>query len=159
MSCNHRGCGDSEKTAPHRGSQAVRLGLLALLGVGAGFCNGLLGAAGGILLVLLLPRVTLPDFASVRVGETLSGRPFAEGLSRRDLLATSAAVMMPVSGMSGVLYWSGGIRPDLATLALLVLPSVVGGVVGARLLGRLPERLLRQLFALLTVIAGVRMML
>ena len=73
-------------------------------------------------------------------------------------LLVLAAVMMPVSGMSGVLYWSGGIRPDLATLALLVLPSVVGGVVGARLLGRLPERLLRELFALLTVIAGVRMM-
>ena len=152
----NRGCENSKKTARAR-SQGVRFGILALLGVGAGFCNGLLGAAGGILLVLLLPRVTLPDFASVRVGETLSNRPFAEGLSRRDLLATSMAVMMPVSGVSGVLYWSGGIRPDLATVALLVLPSVLGGLVGARLLGRLPERLLRQLFALLTVISGARM--
>ena len=152
----NRRCG--EKTAARRGSQAVRLVALALLGMGAGFCNGLLGAAGGILLVLLLPHVSLPDFAAVRVGETLSTCPFAEGLSRRDLLATSMAVMMPVSAVSGVLYWSGGIRPDPVTLSLLVLPSVLGGIVGARLLGRLPESLLRQLFALLTVIAGVRMM-
>ena len=154
MACNR---GVSEKTAVCGWSQAMRLGALALLGVGAGFCNGLLGAAGGILLVLLLPRVSLPDLAVVQVGETLSNRPFEEGLSRRDLLATSMAVMLPVSGVSGVLYWSGGIRPDLATVALLVLPSVVGGVVGARLLGRLPERLLKQVFALLMVISGARM--
>ena len=152
-----RSFGLPEKNMTHGWSQAVRVCALALLGLGAGFCNGLLGAAGGILLVLLLPRVTLPDLAVVQVGETLSNRPFEEGLSRRDLLATSMAVMLPVSGVSGVLYWSGGIRPDLATVALLVLPSVVGGVVGARLLGRLPERLLKQVFALLMVISGARM--
>ena len=135
------------------------LRLLCLVGAGflAGFCNGLLGAAGGVLLVLILPHLTLPTCAAVRIGETLSTRPFDEGLSRRDLLAVSMAVMLPISGVSGVLYWSGGIRPDLATVALLVLPSVLGGLVGARLLGRLPESLLRRLFALLMVISGARM--
>ena len=149
--------GLSEKNTACGWSQAVRLCALGLLGVGAGFCNGLLGAAGGVLLVLILPHLTLPACAAVRIGETLSTRPFDEGLSRRDLLAVSMAVMLPISGVSGVLYWSGGIRPDLATVALLVLPSVLGGLVGARLLGRLPESLLRRLFALLMVISGARM--
>ncbi len=130
--------------------------LLVLTGVAAGFCNGLLGAAGGVLLVLLLPRLTLP--ASLAPDRT--PRPFSDGvLSRRDLLATSLAVMLPVSAVSGVIYWVGGIRPDGGTLSLLVLPSVVGGIIGARLLGKLREDLLRRLFALLLVISGVRMLL
>lgn len=151
------GHGISEKSADDRRSQAIRSCALALLGVGAGFCNGLLGAAGGVLLVLLLPRLTLPDYAAVRVGDTLTARPFKGHLSRRDLLAISMAVMMPVSGASGIIYWFSGIRPDLETVALLVIPSVVGGLIGARLLGRLPEQLLRRLFALLMVISGARM--
>ena len=80
-------------------------------------------------------------------------------MSRRDLLALSMAVMMPVSVMSGVIYWVNGIRPDLLTVALLILPSVLGGLLGARLLGRLPERHLRLLFSLLLVISGARMIL
>ncbi len=133
-------------------------GMLALLGMAAGFCNGLLGAAGGVLLVLLLPRLTLPSPLAVEAEGIRSRRPFGEGLSRRDLLATSMTVMLPVSAVSGVIYWLGGIRPAGETAILLVLPSVVGGLLGARLLGKLPEDVLRRLFALLLVISGVRML-
>ncbi len=134
--------------------------LLVLVGVAAGFCNGLLGAAGGVLLVLLLPRLTLPAPLHVSANGIRAPRPFDEGkLSRRDLLATSMTVMLPVSAVSGLIYWLGGIRPDGNTVVLLLLPSVVGGLIGARLLGKLPEDLLRRLFALLLVISGVRMML
>ncbi len=139
-------------------SQTARLCALVLLGVGAGFCNGLLGAAGGVLIVLLLPCLTLPDAVAVKAENACMLRPFEEHLSRRDLLAISMAVMMPISGVSGVIYWLGGIRPDLPTFALLVVPSVLGGLIGARLLGRLPEALLRRLFSLLLVISGARML-
>ncbi len=131
---------------------------LVLLGVGAGFCNGLLGAAGGVLLVLFLPRLTLPKRMAIQVNGERSARPFDALLSRRDLLAISMAVMMPVSGVSAVIYWLSGIRPDISTVSLLVIPSVVGGLIGARLLGRLPENLLRRLFAFLLVISGARML-
>lgn len=139
--------------------EVARTGGVVLLGVGAGFCNGLLGAAGGVLLVLLLPRLTLPDSLAVEVEGRRWIRPFEGPMSRRDLLALSMAVMLPVSVMSGVTYWVGGIRPDLLTVALLILPSVLGGLLGARLLGRLPERHLRLLFSLLLVISGARMIL
>ena len=132
---------------------------LAALGAGAGFCNGLLGAAGGVLLVLLLPLLTLPSRMAVEVAGARYIRPFEAGaLSRRDLLAISMAVMMPVSVTSGLIYWFSGIRPDPPTVALLVIPSVLGGVLGARLLGRLPEQVLRRLFSLLLVISGARML-
>ncbi len=119
---------------------------LGALGVAAGFCNGLLGAAGGVLLVLLLPYLLGSVF------------PTEDVLSRRDLLATSLTVMLPVSAVSAAIYWLGGIRPSGETAVLLLLPSVLGGLIGARLLGKLPEQVLRRLFALLLVISGVRML-
>ncbi len=142
---------------------ALQWGGILLLGFAAGFCNGLLGAAGGVLLVLLLPRVMLPAPLAVSIdgGQFDEGslRPFDERLSRRDLLASSMAVMLPISAISGLIYWFGGVRPAGETIALLVLPSVAGGLVGARLLGKLPEDVLRRMFALLLVISGVRMLL
>ncbi len=139
-------------------AEAGRWVALALLGLGAGFCNGLLGAAGGVLLVLLLPRITLPTPLAVCVSRRRMVQPFDGTLSRRDLLATSMTVMLPVSAVSGVIYWLGGIRPSGEMMAVLVVPAILGGLVGARLLGRLPEALLRRLFALLLVISGARML-
>ena len=139
--------------------EVARLCAVVLLGGGAGFCNGLLGAAGGVLLVLILPRLILPSCLSVEVAGVRRVRPFDGSLSRRDLLAISMAVMLPVSVMSGVTYWVSGIRPDPATVALLAIPSAAGGLLGARLLGRMPERHLRLLFSLLLVVSGARMIL
>ncbi len=133
-------------------------GSILLLGLAAGFCNGLLGAAGGVLIVLLLPHLTLPSSLAVAAAGRISCRPFGDSLSRRDLLAASMAVMLPISAVSGMIYWLGGIRPAGETAALLLLPSVLGGLLGARLLGKLPEDVLRRLFALLLVISGVRML-
>ena len=126
--------------------------LLALTGMGAGLLNGLLGAAGGILLVAVLPRLTPPAKLyppSVRLGL------YHE---RRDILATALTVMLPVSAVSGIFYWLNGIRPSSALLLLLILPAAAGGLLGARLLGKLPDRVLRKLFAALVVVSGIRML-
>lgn len=126
--------------------------LLALTGIGAGLLNGLLGAAGGILLVAVLPRLTPPAKLyppSVRLGL------YHE---RRDILATALTVMLPISAVSGIFYWLNGIRPSSALLLLLILPAAAGGLLGARLLGKLPDRVLRKLFAALVVVSGIRML-
>ena len=120
--------------------------LLGLTGVSAGLLNGLLGAAGGILLVALLPRLTPPAV------------PLGTHHERRDILATAMTVMLPVSAVSGVFYWFGGIRPDPTLLLLLVIPAAAGGLMGAKLLGKLPDRVLKKIFAALVVVAGVRML-
>lgn len=125
----------------------------ALLGLGAGLLNGLLGAAGGILLVVLSPRVTPPA--------TLypPARPLGDFHERRDILATALAVMLPVSAVSGMFYWLGGIRPSPTLLLSLVLPAAAGGLLGAKLLARIPNDLLKKIFAAVVVIAGIRMLL
>ncbi len=135
------------ETAARRGMRyaAVRAALYALAGLGAGLLNGLLGAAGGILLVTVLP--VLP-------------RLFAEDAApqdRRDVLATSMAVMLPVSVVSLILYFLRGLQPPTELLSAIWLPSLIGGLIGAWLLDRLPVRTVKILFALLVLVSGVRM--
>ncbi len=129
----------------------------AAAGLGAGLLNGLLGAAGGILLVVALPYLVPPP--RLCPAELPPGTPLGTRYARRDLLATALAVMLPVSAASLCFYWLGGIRPPLDTAALILVPSIGGGLLGAHLLGRLPEAVLRKMFALLLVVSGVRMLL
>lgn len=126
--------------------------LLALTGVGAGLLNGLLGAAGGILLVAVLPHLTPP------AGLYPPAVSLGQYHERRDILAAAMTVMLPVSAISCVFYWLNGVRPDPGLLLLLVLPAAAGGFIGAKLLGRLPDAALKKLFAALVVVAGVRML-
>ncbi len=142
----------SRSQAPS-GRQAWLFCLLA--GLGAGLLNGLLGAAGGILLVAVLPRLVPPPSLCP---DRAPGLFLGADHGRRDILATALAVMLPVSAVSSVFYWMGGIRPDWGILTAIALPCVVGGIVGARLLGRLPEDALRRIFAALVVVSGLRML-
>jgi uncharacterized membrane protein YfcA len=81
-----------------------------------------------------------------------------EDLDRRDILATALSVMLPVSAVSGIFYWVGGIRPSPVLLLSLILPAAAGGLLGAKLLARIPARLLKRIFAAVVVIAGIRML-
>lgn len=57
-----------EPQVPGRAGGGGRAGVLLLwaaVGLGAGFINGLLGAAGGILLVTALPYLPTPSLLSV----------------------------------------------------------------------------------------------
>ncbi len=130
--------------------------LCALLGISAGFCNGLLGAAGGILLVAILPYLTLPPALSSR--EISPDFPVGHSMAERDLLVISLAVMLPISAVSGLFYWFGGIRPAWEDVLIITLPSLLGGILGAYLLGKLPNAFLRRLFAVLIIISGIRML-
>ncbi len=119
---------------------------LSALGFASGTVNGLLGAGGGILLVLMLPKIFK------KYG--LSGGTAMEG---RDFYATALAIMLPASVVSAVMYFSRGNVPHPSTLALLAVPSVVGGYIGAVLLGRLNAVLIKKIFSALVIFAGFRM--
>jgi uncharacterized membrane protein YfcA len=113
---------------------------LLLLGFGAGFLNGLLGAGGGILLVYGLRRV-------------LRGRT-----DPRAIYASAIAVMLPLSALSAMQYVQNGhLDTDLA--ALLALPALLGGAVGALLLRRLSTRTLARLFSAVVLVSGVILVL
>ncbi len=139
-------------TRPSHPAPSLPWILCALTGLGAGLLNGLLGAAGGILLVALLPRITPPAMLYP------PARPLSDFHERRDILATALAVMLPVSAVSGMFYWLGGIRPSPTILLSLILPAAAGGLLGAKLLARIPNDLLKKIFAAVVVIAGLRML-
>lgn len=110
---------------------------LALVGLCAGVVNGLLGAGGGIIIVFALSRL-LPDV----------GRDTGEAFS------TALCVMLPISALSCFIYSARG-HVSLDGFGIFIIPAVVGGAVGGLLLQRLRVSLLKKLFATLTVISGM----
>lgn len=119
--------------------------LLLALGGGAGFINGLLGTGGGILLVLVLGTYVRRHAVATDVAE-----------AQRDVFATALSVMVPISVLSTILYARGGTL-DLGGFAPMLLPTVVGGVLGALVLDKLRLDWLKRLFSLLLLISGVLM--
>lgn len=127
----------------------VYLGIWGVLGFGAGVLNGLLGAAGGILLISLLPHLPAPSL--FRLPQALFDDP-------KDVMVTSLCVMLPVTVVSALLYlWQGHVV-SLPILYAIARPAILGGLLGAFLMKKIPRNLLRKIFGLLVVLAGIRML-
>lgn len=107
----------------------------SLLGAAAGFLNGLFGAGGGVAVVPLLERA---------------------GVESKKAHATSIAIILPLSVFSALLYLRG-VTPRWGE-ALRYLPmGIVGAVLGAWLLKRIDNRLLRRIFGCMILLSAVRL--
>lgn len=121
-----------------------KLTVLATGGFFAGILNGLLGAGGGILLVFLM------SFILCAKNE---GR-----FTKKDVMAISLAVMLPVSLFSAVRYGMSG-NLDLSYAKKLIFPAVLGGLIGGSLLNKLKESFIIKIFAVLVIYSGASMIL
>ena len=121
-----------------------------ITGAAGGTSGALLGVGGGVILVTLLVRLV--------------------GLNQHRAHGTSLLTIFPISLFGVATYaFAGGF--DSATeanapagsfvilMALLAAGSVVGVTIGARLMGRLSERRLRQVFGIFLLIVAARMFL
>jgi len=122
-------------------SYRIRL-FCALAGSAAGLLNGLLGAGGGIVLVLI--------FASLM--------PSEEESAVKDRFAAALTVMFPVALLSTLLYFKNG-HVDTVVLPKMLLPAMAGGASGALLMDRFRSGFLRKLFAIVVIIAGINMLI
>ena len=110
---------------------------IVLIGIGAGFLNGLLGAGGGIIIVMGL---------TLLLGKTIA--------DPRAIYATAIAVVLVLSFLSLWQYAAGGFL-EAEYLYVLIAPAVLGGTLGAWLLRRLSPTLLSRIFAALVLVSGI----
>jgi uncharacterized membrane protein YfcA len=118
-----------------------------LIGAVAGMVAGLTGIGGGMLLVPLLVGVLI--------------------LEQHQAHGTSLAVIFPI-GVAGLIAYviQGNIQGDIDSninvwwlVPVLATGSLVGVVLGARLMMRMHARHLRWLFSTLIVVLGILMVI
>jgi len=110
----------------------------AVLGVAAGFVSGMFGVGGGTLVV--------------------PGLALWIGLEMHRASATSLAAMVAFSSAAVLSFGIDG-AVDWWAAALIVIGAGGGAVIGARLMGRIPERWLSGIFATVMLVAAARLAL
>lgn len=114
-------------------AKTIAVSLVA--GLFAGLMSGLLGVGGGIVMVPLL------------VG--------AAGLGQHKAQASSLAAIVPIAAVSAAIF-AFDRSVDYRVAALLAAGTLVGAPLGARLMARSSEGLLKLLFGLLVVAIAVQ---
>ena len=116
----------------------ARLPLRIAGGALIGIINGLFGGGGGMIAVPVLGGML--------------------GYPQKQAHATAIAVIAPVCAISAAAYIVCGYAS-----AAIIIPAAVGnmagGVIGARLLGRLPPVAVNVCFIAVMLVAGIRMVL
>lgn len=107
---------------------------LYIVGILAGIANGLFGSGGGMITVPMLER---------------------DDIEPKKAHATSIAITLPLSIISGIVYFSKG-SIDFS-LALKFIPfGILGVIVGSKLLVKLSSKTLKRIFGLIMIIFGLR---
>lgn len=114
---------------------------LALAAMGAGLCNSLIGAGGGIILSFTLGTFFADKFED-----------------KRNIYVNSQAAMIPGCALSCYLYSARGML-SVSSLPVLAIPAMIGGFVGSFLLPKIKVGWLKGAFALLVIWSGIRMIM
>ena len=107
-----------------------------LIGIFTGFINGVFGSGGGTLLVPILNNI-------LKVEEHKSH-------------ATALAIIIFLSTTSSLVYISKGTF-DINLTIQAAIGSIIGGVIGAKLLSKVNGKFLRIGFGIVMIIAAFRM--
>ncbi len=121
-----------EQAAKHR-----ELILLALGAIGAGFCNGLLGAGGGILLYFVL------------------GALYGRG-AKENLVLSSTAVMFFC--LVSLFFYKGNAALTVGDILQVGIPAAAGGTIGALLLAKIPAHAMKKIFSAVIILGGILML-
>lgn len=106
------------------------------IGVFTGFINGIFGSGGGTLLVPILNNI-------LKIEEHKSH-------------ATALGIIVFLTTTSSIVYISKGTY-DISLTYQVAIGSVVGGIIGAKLLCKVTGKFLRISFGIIMIIASIRM--
>lgn len=104
----------------------------------AGILSGLLGVGGGIILVPLMVTYL--------------------GVTQHIAHGTSLAVIVPTALAGSIVYGFNG-NINFVTALNLAVGSIIGASLGAKWMKNIPAKQLKQLFGVLLVLVGIRMVL
>ena len=114
--------------------------LLIITGVVTGVINGFFGGGGGMIVVPMLTILL--------------------GLKEKYAHATAIAVIFPITIVSVITYFiSGGSNFGTKNLISTAVGVTLGGVAGAFLLKKIENKSLVKIFAIVMLVAGVKMLL
>lgn len=111
---------------------------LKLVGIGlaTGLINGLFGSGGGTLVVPALV--------------------FLLGIEDYKAHATAISIILPLSIISSYIYFKNNIiRFDIGLT--IILGGVIGSILGAKLLNKVPIPILRKIFGSVIIYTAIRM--
>lgn len=109
---------------------------IALVGVIAGFTSGLFGVGGGIVIV--------------------PGLVMLAGFLQKRATGTSLTAIVPIS-VSGIIGYATDGEVDFTVGAFVAIGAIAGAVIGTRWLKQVSAPVLQILFAVVMLIAAVRM--
>ncbi len=113
--------------------------ILILIGLIAGVFSGIVGLGGGL---LIIPALI-----------------FLLGLTQKEAQGTSLAVMLPPIGLlAAINYYRAG-AVNLKFALVIAAAFLIGGYFGSHFAIRLPDALLRRVFAAALLAVGIRMLL
>jgi len=109
-----------------------------LVGLAVGAFSGLLGVGGGIIMVPMLVGLI--------------------HLGQHEAHATSLAAIIPIATVGALTFAVAG-EIDFPVAGLLALGALAGAPLGARIMARTSEGLLKTLFGLLMTGVGIQLLL
>ena len=107
-----------------------------LIGIGSGILNGLFGAGGGSVVVPAMEKFLKMESKKAH--------------------ATAIAVISRMSAVSTLFYLSHGYF-NLKIWIPVTVGGIAGGLIGAKLLGRIPKRWLKLVFGGVILVTATKM--
>ena len=111
---------------------------LALIGLIIGFANGIFGAGGGMILILLLEKFF--------------------NIEEKKSHATSTAVILPLCIVSSLIMIKN-YNLNWLMILLISLGGIIGGFIGAKFLNKISNTKLKKIFGFFIIITAVKMIL
>ena len=110
---------------------------LILIGIVAGFVNGLFGAGGGILIVLILTLLLKTE--------------------KKKAHATAVMAVLVYSASSILIYGLKG-NVDIESAVISGITGAIGGAIGAILLKKIPSKYVGKAFGILMLVSSWRLL-
>lgn len=115
---------------------------ILMTGLAAGIVNGLFGTGGGIVIVLLLSRLY-------------------KGSARydaKDVFAMTIVSVVVMSVFSAERYFTKG-AVTVSDVMPYLIPAAIGGILGAFLLDKIHAAVMKKIFSVLVIYAGITLLL